>query len=340
MPTDIFPLEKETYMAKILADKDVRKLLGTVILNAEEGRINPNGIEIRLGKYVLFQSTDEERELGPDMYLKVLPGESVIISSFEQFDFTKEAIHKVFPGCDLMAFITPTTTMMREGIMQSATKVDSGWSGTLNWGLRNSSIRDFILGYCEPIFKLTFFLLEGDEIPNIPYGDRPNDRYQNTDGIARSNRKIPANITKRQLIASSVERLDPAKQLKEAGYPFDHIGRELIDLQGKWEVVSSDVLLLKGAIKEETQKLSDKVDDSQKTVLEKVENLFDRKFYQSIAAIIACLSIMFGVITFLRDHGINGTALGWVAIVGGLGIFLVIYLVSRRSSAKPSTQPN
>jgi hypothetical protein len=136
-----------------------------------------------------------------------------------------------------------------------------------------------------------------------------------------------------------VERLDPAKQLKEAGYPFDHIGRELIDLQGKWEVVSSDVLLLKGAIKEETQKLSDKVDDSQKTVLEKVENLFDRKFYQSIAAIIACLSIMFGVITFLRDHGVNGTALGWVAIVGGLGIFLVIYLVSRRSSTKPSTQP-
>ena len=61
---------------------------------------------------------NEEKELGADMFLKVLPGESVTISSFEQFDFTKEAIGKVFPGCDLMALITPTTTMMREGIAQ------------------------------------------------------------------------------------------------------------------------------------------------------------------------------------------------------------------------------
>jgi deoxycytidine triphosphate deaminase len=325
-------------MAKILADKDVRKLLGTVILNADTHRINPNGIEIRLGKHVLFQSTDEERELGSDTYLKVLPGESVTISSFEQFDFTKETIHKIFPGCDLMALITPTTTMMREGIMQSTTKVDSGWSGTLNWGLRNSSIRDFVLGYCEPIFKLTFFLLEGDEIPEIPYGDRPEDRYQNANGIARSARKIPASVPKRQLIGSSVERLDPSKQLREAGYPFDHIGRELTDLQGKWEVVSNDVLLLKGAITEETRKLSEKVDDSQRTVLEKVEHLFERKFYQSIAAIIACLSIMFGIITFLRDHGVNGTALGWVAVIGGLGIFLLIYVLSRKpQTEKPSS---
>jgi len=294
---------RELSVAKILADKDVRKLLGTVIFNADESRINPNGIEIRLGKYVLFQSTDEEKELGPDMFLKVLPGESVTISSYERFDFHKEAIGKLFPGCDMMALITPTTTMMREGIMQSATKVDSGWDGTLNWGLRNSSVKHFILGYCEPIFKLTFFLLEGDEIPDIPYGERPSDRYQSVEGIARSTRKIPANIPKRQTVASSVERLDPNKQLREAGYPFNHIGRELTDLQGKWEVVSNDVLLLKAAITDETNKLSAKVDDSQKTVLERVESLFNRKFLQVAGAIVGCLSIMFGIVTFLRDHG-------------------------------------
>jgi deoxycytidine triphosphate deaminase len=327
------PLEisfEELPVAKILADKDVRRLIGTVIFDADESRINPNGIEIRLGKHVLFQSTDEEKELEPDMFLKVLPGESVTISSYERFDFHKEAIAKVFPGCDMLALITPTTTMMREGIMQSATKVDSGWGGTLNWGLRNSSIRDFVLGYCEPIFKLTFFLLEGDERPEIPYGERPDDRYQNVEGIARSTRKIPANIPKRQLIGSSVERLDPSKQLREAGYPFDHIGRELTDLQGKWEVVSKDVLLLKNAIADETKKLSDKVDDSQKTVLEKVENLFNRKFLQSVGSIVGCLSIMFGIVTFLKNQGVTGTALGWVAVTGGLGIFLLIYLLSRK----------
>jgi len=167
-------------MAKILADKDIVRLLGTVILNAERDRVNPNGIEIRLGKHVLFHSTDEEKQLEPGTYLKVLPGETVTITSCEKFDFTREAIDKVFPGCDLMALITPTTTMMREGIMQSTTKVDSGWTGTLNWGLRNSSTRDFILGFGEPIFKLTVFLLEGGELPEIPYGQRADDRYQNT----------------------------------------------------------------------------------------------------------------------------------------------------------------
>src|SRR5258708_5019256 len=94
---------REGAMAKILADHDIRKLFGTVILNADEQRINPNGIEIRLGKHVHFQSTDEEKELGPDMYLKVLPGESVTISSYEEFVFTREAIDGFFPGCDLMA---------------------------------------------------------------------------------------------------------------------------------------------------------------------------------------------------------------------------------------------
>jgi deoxycytidine triphosphate deaminase len=109
--------KSELSMAKILADRDIQKLLGTVILNADPQRINPNGIEIRLGRQVLFQSTDEEKELGPGHYLKVLPGESVTISSFEEFVFTREAIQAVFPECDLMALITPTTTMMREGIM-------------------------------------------------------------------------------------------------------------------------------------------------------------------------------------------------------------------------------
>src|ERR1700730_2372940 len=169
-------------MAQILPDREIRKLLGTVILNADPSRINPNGIEIRLGKHVLFHSTDEERELGPGMFVKVRPGESVAIASYETFVFTREAIHKIFPGCDLMALITPTTTMMREGIMQATTKVDSGWSGNLNWGLRNRSIKDFFIGYCEPIFKLTLFLLENGEIPETPYGERSSDRYQNSQG--------------------------------------------------------------------------------------------------------------------------------------------------------------
>ncbi|MGA9624450.1 MAG: hypothetical protein WBQ65_08270 [Bryobacteraceae bacterium] len=325
-------IEARQEMAKILADKDIQKLLGTVILGADPVRINPNGIEIRLGKHVLFQSTDEEGELSPGMFLKVLPGESVMISSLERFDFTREPIGKIFPGCDLMALITPTTTMMREGIMQSATKVDSGWSGVLNWGLRNSSTRDFVLGYGEPIFKLTVFLLEEGEIPEIPYGLRDGDQYQNTEGIARSIRKIPASIPKKQLVGSSVERLDPQKQLREAGYPYNYISTELAELRGKWEVVSSDVVLLKDAIADGNKALSDKVETSQKTTLQQVEILFDRKFWSIAGTILGCLALMYGAVTFLQSHGVTGAALGWVSVIGGFGVLALVYLVVRRKS--------
>jgi deoxycytidine triphosphate deaminase len=318
-------------LAKILADKEIRKLLGTVVLDGEETRINPNGMEIRLGKHVLFQSTDEEKELEPDMFLKVLPGESVIISSYERIDFSPRAVNGVFPHGNLMALITPTTTMMREGIMQSSTKIDPGFVGSLNWGLRNSSIRDFILGYREPIFKLTFFLLDGEEIPDTLYGERPDDRYQNTAGILRSTRTIPASIPARRIVGSTADRLDPKKQLREAGYPFSHIGQELTELQGKFEVVSNDVLLLKGAITDETAKLSEKVDESQKTVLEKVEALFKEKFIQLLGSIIGCMALMFGIFNFLKVQGFTGAAMGWVATIGALAIFLVVYFLSRKA---------
>jgi deoxycytidine triphosphate deaminase len=321
-------------MARILPDREIRKLLGNVILNADETRINPNGIEIRLGKHILFQSTDEEKELSSGMFLRVGPGESVTISSIETFDFTREAIHKTFPGCDIMALITPTTTMMREGIMQTTTKVDSGWTGTLNWGLRNGSVKDFILGYGEPIFKLTIFLLEGGETPDTPYGERSDDKYQNADGIVRSTRKIPANIPKKQIVASTVDRLDPARQLREAGYPFDHISTELTTLHGKFEVVSKDVMLLKDTIATEANRLSNKVDETQKTVLEKVEVLFDRKFVSIVGAVGGFLAIMYGAVTFLQTRGVTGAALGIVSIVGGFGILAVVYLLARHKQSK------
>jgi len=322
--------ERFVDMAKVLADRDIKKLLGTVILNGDAHRINPNGIEIRLGRHVLFHSTDEEKQLNDGAYLRILPGESVTITSFEDFVFTREAIGRIFPGCDLMAFITPTTTMMREGIMQSTTKVDSGWSGTLNWGLRNSSIKDFIIGYREPIFKLTFLLLEGDERPELPYGERPDDRYQHTEGIARSTRTVPANIPRKNLVGSSVEKLDPAKQLREAGYPFDHISTELTTLHGKFEVVSKDVLLLKQTISDEGDKLSKKVDESREAALKEVEHLFDQKFLSIAGAVVGCIAIMYGVITFLQAQKFSGTALGWTGLVGGFGILLVVYLLAKR----------
>src|SRR5438445_4524550 len=134
-------------MATILADREIRKLVGSVLIGADTNKINPNGIELRLGKDVHFHSTGEEKELGPGLFLKVSPGETVSILSMEQIDFTASTVQALLPNVMLMGFITPTTTVMREGISQVATKIDAGFRGNLNWGLRNGSTKDLVLQY-------------------------------------------------------------------------------------------------------------------------------------------------------------------------------------------------
>ena len=56
------------------------------------------------------------------------------------------------------------------------------------------------------------------------------------------------------------------------------------------------------------------------------------KFLTIAGAILGCLSIMYGAVTFLQGHGITGTALGWVALISGFGVLLVVFLLARRRS--------
>jgi len=328
-------------MAKILADKEIRNLIGSVLTDAEEGLLNPNGIELRLGEHVLFHSTGEEKKLGPGMLLKVSPGENVVISSIESIDFRAGTVQQILPGNMLMAIITPTTTMMREGISQAATKIDAGFHGNLNWGLRNGSMKDLMLQYGEPIFKLTIFLLGEDEKPEIPYGERPKDDYQDTEGIKRSTRRLPADIPKSKIISSSLTRLDPKKQLREAGYPFDHIGTELIALDGKFEVVSKDVRLMKdefqqrtselaAKIESETNTLSSQIEETRSSVLEKVESLFDRKFLRIGGVIIGAIPLMYGGVTYLQGTTLGGPTIAFIAMFAGVLILVITGLLSRK----------
>jgi deoxycytidine triphosphate deaminase len=121
-----------------------------------------------------------------------------LISSLEKVDFTRETVSKHFPQSMLMAFITPTTTMMREGIAQVSTKIDAGFRGNLNWSLRNGSAKDLIVQSGEPILKLTIFRLDQHEAPQVGYGEGPHDQYQDTEGIKRSKRRIPDQICRPQ----------------------------------------------------------------------------------------------------------------------------------------------
>src|SRR5207244_2474971 len=58
-------------LPKILPDKELKKLLGSVILDGNSELIGPNSIELRLGKHVKFHSTGEERDLNAGSFLKV-----------------------------------------------------------------------------------------------------------------------------------------------------------------------------------------------------------------------------------------------------------------------------
>lgn len=318
-------------MAKILPDYEVKKLLGSVLIDADEKYINPNGIELRLGKQVRFYSTGETKKLGTGFFLKVKPGENVIISSLEKLDFTEETVQNIYPNKMLMALVTPTTTMMREGISHAATKVDAGFRGNLNWGFRNGSTKEFTIQYGEPIFKLTLFLLEKDESPDVPYGEGETHTYQDTDGIKTSTRRIPADIPENKLISSSFGKIDPKKELREAGYPFNHIGRELVELHGKFETVSSDVRLLSTKIEQETQVISKRLNGLPGAILEKVEVLFQKKFLWAAAALVAAISVMLPIWNFLQAKNLSASLLVSIGIATGIVVLAITYIITQRS---------
>lgn len=324
-------------MPRVLSDREVKKLLNDVIESGDTACVNPNGIELRLGHRIRYMSTGEEFDVPNGHFVKISPGESVIIVSLEKIDFSSAAVAKHFPGCALMAFITPTTTMMREGITQAATKVDAGFVGQLNWGLRNSSFKDLILESGERIFKLTLMLLEKDEVPETAYGGAADHRYQNTSGILLSARRIPADIPKVKVVCSSVDKLDPKKQLREAGYPFNHIGSELIQLHGQFEMVSKDVLLLKDDIARRTGDLATKLDVETKSVLNKIEatkdhaeNLFSQKFTVAVGSILAGIAIIAGSIPVVQKYW--GTPMVLiVAATASVVIGIVTWVLARRA---------
>lgn len=294
-------------------------LIGDVLVGADEQFVSPNGIELRLGGKVRFMSTGETKTISRGKFINVHPGESVMIVSLESLNFKKEVVHKYFPHCALMALITPTTTMMREGMIQCSTKVHAGYAGELNWSFRNSSPKDFLIQQGEPLFNLTLLLLEGDEVPDIAYGDKDGHKYQNTSGIMASQRRIPADIPKDQIISSSFTKLDPKTQLREAGPPFSYIGNELVDLHGKWELVSHDVKIL-----------TEKMDDTKTSLLEKVDSVFEKKITTAVAMIVGAIAVLYGLLTFLQSASVPATAIAALAMFSGIVIPLSLWYVRNK----------
>lgn len=330
-------------MAKILPDREIRHLLGNVIIGSANDCVRSNSYELRLGEKVRFDSSGEEMQLPEGHFLEIQPGDFVTVSSSETLDFKREAFAKLGKNINLMGLITPTTTMMREGFLFTTTKVDPGFRGVLNWGIRNSSTKTVRLKRGEKLFKLTLYELAQDEIPEKLYGDDQKDLYQDSQGITPSARMIPADIPERLVVRRTEKKIDPTKQLLEAGYPFSHIGTELINLHGKFEVVSKDVILLKeefgriqksleSKIETETKTLSTELRDLSNSLgarmkeffAEQFENFFDRKMFRVYGTLITIASFGIAVYNFILKSA-PPTYQAWIFL--GIGCLALLFTI-------------
>ncbi len=208
--------------------------------------------------------------------------------------------------------------MMREGFLFASTKVDAGYRGNLNWGIRNSSIKVVRLKQGERIFKLTFMELGKEEKPDKYYGEHQQDHYQNTKGIKPSARTLPVDIPERMLVRRSQRKVDPMKQLTQAGYPFNHIGTELIELQGKFEIVSKDVALVKNGFENLQRVIGEKIEHEtgslNKTISEAVHEI-DGKIRATFAE-------QFGLYFDQRMLRVYGVVFG--VFTAALGLYKVV----------------
>src|SRR5438034_10896385 len=113
-------------MATILNDKEITKLLGTVITDGDPTSVRPSSYVVRLRAEGEFLNANKEFTLGKAKKgIKVSPGHSVAVTALETIDFRPVTVQKIFPGCALHAIISPTTDLSREGIVAPTTQVDA-----------------------------------------------------------------------------------------------------------------------------------------------------------------------------------------------------------------------
>jgi len=314
-------------VATILPDREIKALIGKVIVNGSEECVRVNSYEVRLGHKAHFDSTGEEMDIPDGHFLEIEPGDFVSVESFEKLDLRLATLESIGKPSGVFAWITPTTTMMREGFLFASTKVDAGYRGTLNWGIRNSSIKPIRLKQGERLFKLTLIELNPDEKPEKFYGEHKEDHYQDTSGIRESARMIPVDLSDRLLVRRTQRKIDPIKQLTQAGHPFNHIGTELIELQGKFEVVSKDVALLRNGLDNLQKVIESKIDKEAGSLAKTITDLGE-KIDKKIGGVFA---EQFGLYFDQRMQRVYGVFFG--VVTTAVGIYKLV-----AQSAPPNIQ--
>ena len=321
-------------MAQMLSDKEIRTLLGSVIVDGEPGSVRPNSYVLRLGRAGEFLNTGKEFELGKQKKgLKLQPGHSVAVTALETLDFRRETVHKHYPGCDLHGFLSPTTDLSREGIGAPSTQVDAGYYGTINWTLTNTSSdeRRFIHG--ERLFRLTLFRLEEGEKPeNLYKGD-----YQAQTGYIRSRRVgAPVGMKDTEWEDAHVKGgpEDLLDNLIRSGYPWNRLGERLKVVDDQWKSVTNEYSDIRDAIEQVKKDISDirekQLDTSNtvRKVLQEEAASMQNRWLIGTGAVVACaLGLVLSVTsneaakTFLKTFG---AVIGLALVVGAVIALLII----------------
>ena len=324
-------------MARILTDTDIKKILGSIIIDGDESCIRPNSYVLRLGSTGEFLNTNMEYELGKAKKgIKLMPGQSVAVTAYETLNFSRKAVHQHFPGHDLHGFLSPTTDLSREGIGTASTQIDAGYNGTLNWTLTNSSSEERRFVLKEKLFRLTIFeLMEGESPDQLYEGD-----YQEQTGYVTSRRAgAPVGMKETEWEdglseGGPEEMLD---QLIKSGYPWHALGQRLKQVDDQLKTVTNEYSEIHDAINRMTNdvnELRERQKDTSETVRtvlrDEANSLQNRWLIGAGSLIFGAIGIVLAVtasdaaVSFFKDYGtLVGALLVFVAIV-------VVYMISRR----------
>ncbi len=327
-------------MATILSDKELKKLLGNVIVDGDVSCLRPNSYILRLGKTGEFLNSGKEFYIGKKKKgIRIQPGHSVAVTSYETIDFSRETIQKIFPKHDLHGMLCPTTDLSREGIVAPATQIDAGYNGTLNWTITNTSNEERRFIYKEKIYRLLILKLGEGETPDKLYiGD-----YQGQIGYVRSKRKgAPVGMKdiewEDSIINGGPEVL--LENLVKSGYPWNLLGERFKIIDQQFKTVTNEYSEIHDSINKLTQDVygihekQDGMPNIVRNVLNEQVQSFQNRWLIGAGSLLLgfvgiCLTITSNnkAIEFLKDYGII-VGIAFVVVSG-----VTLFFISKKSNS-------
>lgn len=314
-------------MATVLSDKELKGLIGSVIINGDESCVRPNAYILRLGSGGEFKNINKPFSIGDagKRGIKLASGHAAGLSSYEQLDFSRETVHKIYPDCDLFAYMSPVTDLSREGVTTQTTQVDADFKGILTWTINNTSNEENQFMYKEKLYRLTVFKLDqNEEKPEKPYdGD-----YQGQKDYVRSTRKgAPRGMKDDEWETSAVE-----------GSPENHLAG-LISSGFPWSLLGKQLKKVDGELKEVTEGYF-QIDDSLKKIKKEIEgfpDIVEDKINQKKPELVFSLG---GILAFFASLGVaviaSDSAIGFLKNYGAyvslgiIGVLLALYIFANK----------